>query len=207
MKKDTVTRRLENLIFGARIWIIAFFSVLTVLMAWSATHLRIDAGFGKLLPLKHEYMQTFVEYEREFGGANRILIALMAKDGDIFTQEFFETLEQATDAVFFIPGVDRAQVSSIFTPNVRFTEVVEDGISGGNVVPADFQPTAEVLSRFARIFSRQGFLDDWSPAISPGRSSAHSFSTSTPIRENALTILPWGDFSRTRFAILSKATP
>lgn len=50
-----------------------------------------------------------------------------------------------TDEVFFIPGVDRAQVQSLFTPNVRFTEVVEDGISGGNVIPADFQPTPEGL--------------------------------------------------------------
>jgi hypothetical protein len=32
---------------------------------------------------------------------------------------------------------------SLFTPNVRFTEVVEDGISGGNVVPDDFEPTPE----------------------------------------------------------------
>lgn len=158
MKKGSITRRLENLIFGARIWIIAFFVVLTVLMAWSATHLRIDAGFAKLLPLKHEYMQTFVEYEREFGGANRILIALIAKDGDIFTPEFFGTLEQATDDVFFIPGVDRAQVSSIFTPNVRFTEVVEDGISGGNVVPADFQPTTEGLEQVRQNILKAGIL-------------------------------------------------
>ncbi|HEY7817104.1 MAG TPA: MMPL family transporter, partial [Vicinamibacteria bacterium] len=37
----------------------------------------------------------------------------------------------------------RTRVSSLFTPNVRFTEVVEDGIAGGNVVPADFEPTPE----------------------------------------------------------------
>ena len=41
---------------------------------------------------------------------------------------------------------------SLFTPNVRFTEVVEDGFTGGNVVPADFpagqaNPTHEDLAR------------------------------------------------------------
>jgi len=30
---------------------------------------------------------------------------------------------------------------------VRFTEVVEDGISGGNVIPDDFAPTPEGLTR------------------------------------------------------------
>jgi predicted RND superfamily exporter protein len=67
----------------------------------------------------------------------------MAKEGDIFAPEFFETLQAATDDVFFIPGVDRTRVSSLFTPNVRFTEVVEDGIAGGNVIPNDFEPTPE----------------------------------------------------------------
>ena len=36
---------------------------------------------------------------------------------------------------------------SLFTPNVRFTEVIEDGISGGNVVPSDFSPTPEGLAK------------------------------------------------------------
>lgn len=170
MKNGTISRALENFIFGARIWIIVIFAALTLLMAWSATNLRIDAGFSKLLPLKHEYMQTFVEHEREFGGANRILIALMARDGDIFTPEFFAILEQATNDVFFIPGVDRTQVSSLFTPNVRFTEVVEDGIAGGNVVPADFEPTPDGLERVRQNILKAGIVgrlvaSDFSGAI------------------------------------------
>lgn len=149
---------LEKLIFGHRRIILILFALMTLLMGWSMTHLRIDAGFTKLLPLKHEFMQTFVEYSKEFGGANRVLIALMAKQGDIFTEDFFRTLEQATDEVFFIPGVDRAQVSSLFTPNVRFTEVVEDGIAGGNVVPADFRPDAEGLEQVRRNILKSGIV-------------------------------------------------
>jgi uncharacterized protein len=38
-------------------------------------------------------------------------------------------------------------VSSLFTPDVRFIEVVEGGFSGGNVIPAEFQPTPEMLAR------------------------------------------------------------
>lgn len=158
MQESFLIRRIENLIFGLRPWILAVFALSTLLMAWSATHLRIDAGFAKLLPLKHEYMQTFVEHGREFGGANRVLIALRASDGDMFTPDFFAALEQATNDVFFIPGVDRAQVSSIFTPNVRFTEVVEDGIAGGNVVPADFRPTPEGLERVRQNILKAGIV-------------------------------------------------
>jgi len=158
MKFGSITERVETLIFNNRRLLIGLFAVITVLMLYSATNLRIDAGFSKLLPLEHEYMQTFTEYRKEFGGANRVLIALMVKDGDIFTPEFFSTLEQATDDVFFISGVDRAQVSSLFTPNVRFTEVVEGGIAGGNVVPADFQPTRDGLTQVRKNILKSGIV-------------------------------------------------
>ncbi|MCD6580936.1 MAG: RND family transporter [Desulfuromusa sp.] len=158
MKVNSFKSGLEKLIFNNRRIFLGFFILITLLMAYSVTNLRIDAGFSKLLPLKHEYMQTYIEHRKEFGGANRILIALMAKDGDIFTPEFFKTLENATDDVFFIPGVDRAQVSSLFTPNVRFTEVVEDGIAGGNVVPADFEPTVEGLEKVRKNILKAGIL-------------------------------------------------
>jgi len=141
-----MTDRLERLVFGHRRWVIVLFAVLTVVMAWYASHLRIDAGFAKLLPLEHEYMKTYLQYRDQFGGANRVVIAIRSEKGDIFTPEFFEVLKDVTDDVFFIPGVDRTRVMSLFTPNVRFTEVVEDGISGGNVIPDDFEPTEEGLA-------------------------------------------------------------
>ena len=158
MKVNSFKSGLEKLIFNNRRIFLGFFILITLLMAYSVTNLRIDAGFSKLLPLKHEYMQTYVEHRKEFGGANRVLIALMAKQGDIFTPEFFKTLEDATADVFFIPGVDRAQVSSLFTPNVRFTEVVEDGIAGGNVIPADFEVSAEGLEKVRKNILKAGIL-------------------------------------------------
>ena len=158
MKRDRITSLLEGFIFGKRPLLLGIFLVITIGMAISLGQLRIDAGFSKLLPLEHEYMQTYIDHGKEFGGANRIMIALMAKEGDIFTADFFKTLEQATNDVFFIPGVDRSQVSSLFTPNVRYTEVVEDGIAGGNVVPADFTPTAEGLERVRENILKAGIV-------------------------------------------------
>jgi predicted RND superfamily exporter protein len=162
--------RLEEAIFSRRPLVISLFVIVTAFMAFSARNIHIDAGFAKLLPLEHEYMQTYVKHREQFGGANRILIALMAKEGDIFKPEFFEALKTATDEVFFIPGVDRARVSSLFTPNTRFTEVVEDGISGGNVVPAEFQPTPEGLEQVRKNILKAGIVgrlvaNDFSGAI------------------------------------------
>jgi hypothetical protein len=137
---------IANAIFSIRPLILLVFVLGTAVMAFYLMQLRVDAGFKKQLPLEHEYMQTFQFYE-EFGGANRILVALMDRDGDMFSPEFFRAFEQISNRVFLLPGVDRASVRSIFTPNVRFVEVVEDGFAGGNVIPADFSPTPEMMER------------------------------------------------------------
>ena len=162
--------RVENLIFGFRPLIVGLFVLITLIMGYGLTNLRVDAGFSKHLPLQHEYMQTFMEYRNEFGGANRVLVALRARDGNMFSAEFFNALKQATDEVFFLDGVDRSRVSSLFTPNVRFTEVVEDGIAGGNVVPADFQPTVEGLDQVRKNILKSSIVgrlvaNDFSAAI------------------------------------------
>src|SRR5260221_1184164 len=92
-----------------------------------------------MVPLKHPYMQVYREYEKVFGGANRVAIALVQKDGDIFNKEYMAKLKGLTDDVFLLNGVDRPSVKSLFTPNTRFIEVIEEGFAGGNVIPATFQ--------------------------------------------------------------------
>lgn len=130
-------QKLADLLFGRRKFFLGLFAAITVLLGISASQLRVDAGFAKMIPLQHPYMQTFTEYQKTFGGANRVLIALRTKDGrDIYSPEFFKALKGITDDVFFLPGIDRPTVTSLFTPNVRFIEVVEAGFAGGNVIPA-----------------------------------------------------------------------
>ncbi len=133
------------LLFKRRTFFLGLFVVMTVLLGASASRLQVDAGFEKMIPLEHEYMKTFMGYRNTFGGANRVLVALRQHEGDIYNAEFMHKLKAATDEIFFIPGVDRATVTSLFTPNVRFIEVVEAGFAGGNVIPADFDGTADDL--------------------------------------------------------------
>ena len=111
--------KLTAWMFRHRTLLVGVFAVLTGVMAWFASGLRVDASFNKSLPTAHEYIQVFTKHQRLFGGANRVLVALMARDGDIFTPKFFTELKRVTDEVTFLPAVDRPQVQSLFTPNVR----------------------------------------------------------------------------------------
>jgi hypothetical protein len=144
---NTRIHHIATFLINVRYAIVALFLLITIGMLFAVSQLKIETGFKKQLPLKHEYMQTFLQYEKEFGGANRVLVALVARNGDMFTPEFFEAFEEITNQVFFIPGVDRASVRSIFTPNVRFVEIVEDGFAGGNVIPSNFAPSPEMFER------------------------------------------------------------
>jgi predicted RND superfamily exporter protein len=149
---------LSNWLFGHRRMMLAVFAAITVGLAISATQLRVDAGFKKMVPLAHPYMKTFVDYESTFGGANRVVVALLRKNGTIFDAAYMKALKSATDDVFFVPGVDRATVQSLFTPNTRFIEVVEEGFAGGNVIPATFQGSAADLTTVALNVQKAGLV-------------------------------------------------
>ncbi|WP_011297738.1 efflux RND transporter permease subunit [Cupriavidus necator] len=130
---------------------------ITVALGFSATRLRLDPGFNKMIPLQHPYMQMFTKYASTFSGANTVLVSLRWKgDGDIYNAAFMDKLRRATDEVFFIPGVDRSRVFSLFTPNVRFTEVTEAGFRGDVVVPGRFSGTPAELDKVRRNVARSG---------------------------------------------------
>jgi predicted RND superfamily exporter protein len=144
--QERILAAVVPLIYGkARIPQLVVLGLLTLLFAWSAAHTRVDAGFDKSVPLEHPYMQVLKQYQDDFGGANTVLVALIQKDGDIYNEKFLSKLKAATDELFFLPGIDRSRVSSLFTPDVRFLEVVEGGFAGGNVIPAEYQPTPEMF--------------------------------------------------------------
>lgn len=152
--------RLEHPIFDHRRTIVLVFALLTVAFAViCARGLRIDASFTKQLPTQHEYMRTYLDPAiEEFRGANRVLIAIVARDGNMFTPAFFAALKRATDEVIVMDGIDRGRVQSLFTPNVRYLEVVEDGIEAGNVVPADFQPTPAAMAEVRENILKAGIV-------------------------------------------------
>ncbi len=162
--------KFSSWIFRHRLPLVIAFALLTVCMGWFAAHTRVDASFNKMLPQQHEYIKNFIKYQDQFGGANRVVIALTTKQGSIFTPHFFKALQEVTDEVFYLPGVDRTQVKSLFTPNVRYIEVVEDGFSGGNVIPADFEPTPEGFAKVRENIIKSGKVgqlvaNDFSGAI------------------------------------------
>lgn len=145
MSRDplTVTDVIERVVFGNRRLWLTLWLVLTGVAALLALRLHIDAGFDKQVPLSHPYVRTLLRHEAVVAGPNRITIAVRAREGTIYDPQFLETLRRISDEVFFLPGVNRNTLRSLWTPNVRYTTSVEGGLEANPVIPPEYTPTAE----------------------------------------------------------------
>ena len=106
-------KSLETFFFRRRAIVLGALALFTVGMAVLALQLRMSAGFDKQLPLGHEYTDTFFKYRTELFGANRIMVVVHTTQGEIWTPAALKKLHEATQAVLFLPGVDRRSVQSL----------------------------------------------------------------------------------------------
>jgi len=132
--------RLEGALFGHRVATLAALAVLTAVMGLFAAQLRMTAGFEKQLPQAHEYIQTFHQYRDQVFGANRIIVVVHARGGDMWNAAFLRKLNDVTQAVMFLPGIDRRTVSSLWTPTTRVLEITEEGFKAEDVIGGDITP-------------------------------------------------------------------
>ncbi|MBS3803890.1 MAG: RND family transporter [Oleiphilaceae bacterium] len=137
---------LERLIFNNRTIILIGFLILTLFLGYNAVKIQPDASFERMIPLEHPYIVNMLEHRDDLENlGNFVRIAVEAKEGDIFTQEYMQTLKEITDEVFYLSGVDRSGLKSLWTPNVRWVEVTEQGFQGGTVIPDNYDGSREKL--------------------------------------------------------------
>ena len=138
---------LERLIFNNRPVVIALCALVTLLLLWQASQIRPSTSFEKMIPLEHPFIENMLKHRNDLANlGNTVRISVEAKDGDIFTPEYMETLKQIHDEVFYIPGVDRSGLKSLWSPSVRWTEVTEEGFDGGEVIPQTYDGSAQSLA-------------------------------------------------------------
>ncbi|WP_404436655.1 RND family transporter [Stutzerimonas chloritidismutans] len=137
---------LERLIFNNRPAVILVCLLISVFLFYQAAQVRPSTSFEKMIPLGHPYIQNMLEHRDDLANlGNTVRISVEAKDGDIFSKEYMETLRQIHDEVFYIQGVDRSNMKSLWSPSVRWTEVTEQGFAGGEVIPQTYDGSPESL--------------------------------------------------------------
>ena len=161
---------LERLIFNNRPAVIVICLLVSIFLFWQAMHVRPSTSFEKMIPLHHPYIQKMLEHRNDLANlGNTVRISVEAVDGDIFTKEYMETLRQIHDEVFYISGVDRSGLKSLWSPSVRWTEVTEEGFAGGEVIPQTYDGSPASLEELRNNVLKSGQI---------GRLVANNFKSS-----------------------------
>ncbi|ERO63783.1 efflux RND transporter permease subunit [Pseudomonas piscis] len=128
---------LERLFFRHRLATLGVLALITLIMASYAARLEMSAGFDKQLPQQHEFIKTFNQYRDVLFGANRVIVVLHVRHGDIWNTQAMTRLYDLTQALFFMPGIDRRSVTSLWTPNTRAVQITEQGMKAEDVIGGD----------------------------------------------------------------------
>jgi len=147
----------ERIIFTNRPVILAIFLLLTAFLGYNASQIKPDASFERLIPLEHPFIVNMLDNREDLENlGNSIRIAVSVKNGDIFNKAYMQTLSEITDEVFYLTGVDRSGLKSLWTPNVRWIEVTEDGFQGGPVIPDGYDGSTQSLDGLRQNILRSG---------------------------------------------------
>ena len=150
---------IERAIFNQRLFIVVFCIALSLFLGWQAMGLRVQASFEKMIPQTHPYVLNYMENAQSLRGlGNSLRIAVENKKGDIYDPEYLNVLKKINDELFLMPGVDRAFLKSLWTPNVRWTQVTEEGFEGGQVMPERYDGSAAADKALRRNVAAAGLL-------------------------------------------------
>ena len=148
---------IERVLFNHRFVVIIICALVTGLLGWQATKLTINASFEKTLPTHQEYIQNYLKYENELTGlGNALRIAVVNPNGSIYDAHYLELLRQFSDEIFLLPGVDRVQMASLWTPSTRWIGVTEEGLDGGPVIPEGYDGSPASLQTLKANVARSG---------------------------------------------------
>ena len=147
----------ERALFNHRLVVVALCALVTALLGWQATRLRLNASFEKSIPTAHPYIHNFLQRQGELTGlGNAVRIAVENPSGTIYEAKYLEVLRQLSDEVFLVPGVMRNQMKSLWTPTTRWVGVTEDGLEGGPVIPDGYDGSQARLDQLRANIARSG---------------------------------------------------
>jgi predicted RND superfamily exporter protein len=150
---------LERLVFNHRRWVILLCAAITVILGFQATQLMVNASFEKMIPQSHPYIKHYLDNRKDLSGmGNSVRVVVETTRGDVFDPAYLATLARINDALFLLPGTERAWVKSLWMPFVRWTDVTEDGFQGGPVMPDSFDGSPKAVEQLRINVGRAGIV-------------------------------------------------
>jgi len=117
----------EEWLFANPKIVLGIIFAISVAFASLLPNLRMGTDFDDLLPQNHSFIQLHNQIKGDFGGASAVVVSVEVKDGDIFTNETLSLLDNLTQGVDSLPGVNHNLVSSLTHRTTRKITLDETG--------------------------------------------------------------------------------
>jgi len=140
METKKLVAHAERWLFSHRALVLGVVFLITVVSAFFAYKLRLEAGYEKQIPVGHEYVKVLHKYRGDLPSANRLTVVVKARNGSIWTKPALQRLYDVTQAVSFLPSIERSSVTSLWTPNTFVNEITEEGFRADPIIPGTVVP-------------------------------------------------------------------
>jgi len=94
----------------------------TIFMVYASSKVQVGTRFVDFFPSYHKYILLNERYQRSFGGAETLAIMLRVKQGDIFNPATLKKIQQLTEAMDKLPGVNHEEVFSLASFRVSYVK-------------------------------------------------------------------------------------
>ena len=147
MKLYVSLSRYCNLLFVHRRWIAAISVLLALVVGAGALRLERTPNNRVFFGESNPELASFQDLEATYSETNQVLIAIAAKDGDVFSPERLAILAEVTESLWRVPFSTR--VDSL--ANFQYSRAEEGDLIVSDLVPPGHVPTAEEASAIRQI--------------------------------------------------------
>ena len=119
--------KLERVVFYHPKIFLGLVLLITLFFASRIPYVQMYSDFADLLPQEHPYIQLHNDIRDTFGGANNVIVAVVAENGDILNSDTLARIHELTQGIDELPGVNHNLVRSLTHRTVRKTWLDESG--------------------------------------------------------------------------------
>ncbi|GLR66083.1 RND transporter [Acidocella aquatica] len=193
----------ERILFNHRPIVLLLCLFATIFFGYAALHVRISASYNEMLPTHQPFIVNYFKHYDDLQGQGNAIRIDVEKNGNgsIVDANYLATLEQLSDQVYLLPGVDRPFMTSLWTPSVRWMMVTPVGFNAGPVIGAAYNGSPSQLAVVQQNIAKAGIIG------SIVANDFHSSMIYVPLMQhNNLTgkALDYGDLARQLNALRNK---
>ncbi len=147
----------ERLLFNNRPVILLLCCVVTLFLGFQALHVKLNASFEKMIPTHQPFIVNFFKHYNDLQSqGNAVEIVVSANHGTIIDAHYLQMLKELNDKIYLLPNVNRAYMTSLWTPSTRWVAVISDGLTAGPVMGASYDGSPPQLAIVAQNIARTG---------------------------------------------------